>query len=60
MSRYSPPALIASTHQEFISLIKEELNHSIDDNSKIKLRKISEQASAKETLIRIANVLTNN
>ena len=60
MSRYSPPAHIASTHQEFISLIKEELNHSIDENSKIKLRKISEQASAKETLIRIANVLTNN
>jgi hypothetical protein len=60
MSRYSPPAHIALTHQEFISLIKEQLNHSIDENSKINLRKISVQASAKETLIRIANVLTNN
>jgi len=60
MSRYSPPAKIASTHQEFISLIKEVLNRSIDLNAKDRLRQISKHASPKETLIRIANVLTDN
>lgn len=60
MSRFSPPARIASNHQDFITLIKEELNHSINDISKNNLKKISEQASAIKSLMRIANILVNN
>lgn len=59
MTKYCPPARIAQTHQDFISLLNNELQNPIDESSNIELRKVAEKASAKETIVRIANILEN-
>jgi hypothetical protein len=57
MSRYSPPALIAKSHQEFIALIDKSFKSPNNHELKIKLGEIAKNASARETLKHIGSVL---
>ena len=60
MNRYSPPAKIGYTHEEFIKLINESLSCPFVKDQQLDLRKIAEEASAKKTIPKLANVLKNN
>jgi hypothetical protein len=57
MSRYSPPALIAQSHQGFIELLDKCLKSQNKNHLDDKLREIAKNASARETLKRIGSVL---
>lgn len=59
MSRYSPPALVAKSHQEFIDLTVKSLKSPNNHELKVKLDEIAKNASAYETLKRVASVLLN-
>ena len=59
MSRYSPPALVAESHQEFIDLTVKSLKSPNNHELKVKLHEIAKNASAYETLKRVASVLLN-
>ena len=59
MSRYSPPALVAESHQEFIDLTVKSLKSPNNHELKVKLDEIAKNASAYETLKRVASVLLN-
>jgi len=59
MSRYSPPALVAKSHQEFIDLTVKSLKSPNNHELKVKLDEIAKNATAYETLKRVANVLLN-
>lgn len=57
MSKYSPPALVAKSHQEFIDLLTISLRNPNNQELKDKLREIAQSASARETLKRIGSML---
>ena len=59
MSRYSPPALVAKSHQEFIDLTVKSLKSPNNHELKVKLDEIAKNASAYETQKRVASVLLN-
>ena len=59
MSRYSPPALVAESHQEFIDLTVKSLKSPNNHELKVKLDEIAKNATAYETLKRVASVLLN-
>ena len=59
MSRYSPPALVAKSHQEFIDLTVKSLKSPNNHELKVKLDEIAKNATAYETLKRVASVLLN-
>lgn len=59
MSRYCPPALIAKSHQEFIDMLDKSLKSSNKHELKKNLIEIAKNASARETLKRIAGLLLN-
>ena len=60
MNRYSPPAKIAYSHEEFIRLLNETLFCPHVKGQLIDLRKIAEEASAKKTIPKLANALKND
>ncbi len=60
MKRYSPPAKIAHTHEEFIKLTNNTLDCPLVKDQLVGLRKIAEEASAKKTIPKLVNVLNNN
>jgi hypothetical protein len=60
MSRFSPPAIIAKTHNQFIDLLKRELCRDTKTDEILQLKEIAQYATAKQSLIRIANILNCN
>lgn len=59
MSRFSPPALVAKSHQEFIDLLTESLTSPNNQELKYKLSEIAKIASSRDTLKRIGSLIIN-
>ena len=57
MSRYSPPALVADSHQEFVDLLTISLRNPNNQELKNKLGEIAQHASSRETLKRIGSLI---
>ena len=58
MSRYSPPALVAKSHQEFIDLLSVSLRKPKNQELNDKLSEIAQHASSRETLKRIGSLIS--
>ena len=60
MARYSPPAIIAQNHEQFVNLLKKQFTQPIGKSEATELVEIAKSASAKQSLLRLADTLKNS
>ena len=58
MSRYSPPAFVAKSHQDFVDLLNISLRNPNNQELKDKLSEIAQNSAAPETLKRIGSLIS--